>query len=92
MQTAATTNRPGQQRFLRPSRQVRDLITDFGRTERRSATLWVGIRPYDLPAYLRHLPVVQEALRWILAISDGGTTVIWRRLDAPARPTSSKVH
>ena len=87
METTTTTN-PGRSKEPRPRREVRDLITDLGRVERRGDTSLIAIRPNALPPYLRDMPVAQEAIQWLLFVSSGGTVTRWLRLNPsnPAKP------
>ena len=61
----------------RPRREVQDLIRDFGRIAQHPHAVWVNLYPYQLPAYLRSLPVVQEALGWTMVVCDQGKTTLW---------------
>jgi hypothetical protein len=88
MVTTTTTANPAHSKEPRPRREVRDLITDLGRVERRGDTSLISIRPSTLPPYLRDMPVTQEAIQWLLFVSSGGTVTRWLRLNPsiPAKP------
>ena len=80
MERSTTIAKQGNCGGQRPRREVRDFIKDLGHAEHRGDSRLVKIHPYRLPGYLRNLPVMGEAMRWVMVVSDGGAVIRWLRL------------
>jgi len=72
MRAGRPTKGRRQTKRRRPRREVRDLLRDFGRAQRRDGSLWLTLDLGRLPAYMLALPAAQEARRWVLVLSSGG--------------------
>ena len=55
-----------------PSRQVKDLLMDYGNIEQRDDSVWLTLHRKRLPSYLHGLDIVNEARRWVLVIISRG--------------------
>jgi len=60
----------------KPSKEVRDLLMDFGDITPRGHSVWVTLNGKKLPSYLRGSDLVKKARRWVLVLTHRGRLVL----------------
>ena len=60
----------------KPSREVRDLLMDFGDIVHTGRSVWLTLSPRKLPSYLRGSNVTREARHWIMVLTRRGRLVM----------------
>ena len=58
--------------WCEPSRQVKDLLMDYGDIEHIDDSVWLTLRRKKLPSYLHGREVVKKARRWVMVITSRG--------------------
>ena len=72
MRTGRNPKKRGWPKRRKPSKEVRDLLGDFGTTERQNGSVWLMLDLGSLPDYLRKTRAAQEARRWVGVFSPDG--------------------
>ena len=60
----------------KPSKEVKELLMDFGDIVYRGKAVWLALSPAKLPPYLRGLDITREARRWVLVLTRRGRLVL----------------
>jgi len=60
----------------KPSREVRDLLMDFGDIVHTGRSVWLTLIPRKLPTYLRGLDITSEARHWVMVLTRRGRLIL----------------